>query len=103
MTRSELIRNLSGRFPALKAPDIEICVREMLESFSAALAAGDRIEIRGFGSFDLNYRKPRTGRNPASGQAVEVPGKHTPHFKPGLELRERVNQLNERTQFAEDE
>lgn len=91
MTRSELIRILSTRFPALKAPDVEICVRELLDAFSATLAAGHRIEIRGFGSFDLVYRKPRVGRNPASGQVVEVAGKFAPHFRAGRELRLRVD------------
>jgi integration host factor subunit beta len=63
----------------------------MIEQMSQALASGERIEIRGFGSFSLHYRPPRVGRNPKTGDAVELVGKHVPHFKPGKELRERVN------------
>ena len=68
-----------------------MAVRTLLEQMSEALSRGDRIEVRGFGSFCLHYRPPRTGRNPKTGTAVELPGKHVPHFKPGKELRERVN------------
>ena len=91
MTRSELISALAGRFPPLVADDIEISVKEIFGAMSAALAAGDRIEIRGSGSFSLNYRPPRIGRNPKSGDKVEVLAKYAPHFKAGLELRERVD------------
>ena len=66
-------------------------VKELLEQMSAALSAGERIEVRGFGSFSLHYRPPRMGRNPKTGDSVEVPHKHVPHFKPGKELRERVD------------
>lgn len=91
MTRSDLIRSLSFRFPALKAADAEICVHAILGALHDTLAAGNRVEIRGFGSFDLNFRGPRTGRNPATGEKVEIPGKYIPHFKSGLALRGRVN------------
>lgn len=97
MTRSDLIRNLSTRFPALNAADAEICVHAIQSALQDALGDGNRVEIRGFGSFSLNYRPPRLGRNPATGQQVDVPGKYTPHFKPGLELRERVNIGNKGT------
>jgi integration host factor subunit beta len=71
---------------------VELSVKTLLEHMSSALSSGERIEIRGFGSFSLHYRPPRTGRNPKTGDAVELPGKYVPHFKPGKELRERVNE-----------
>ena len=90
MTKSELIARLAERFPQLVAKDADFAVKMILDAMSEALVRGDRIEIRGFGSFALNYRPPRTGRNPKTGDAVALPGKHVPHFKPGKELRERV-------------
>lgn len=90
MTKSELIELLARRQPHLKADDVDMAVKTLLQMMGAALAAGERIEIRGFGSFLLHYRPPRTGRNPKTGDAVALPGKHVPHFKPGKELRERV-------------
>ena len=92
MTRSELIAALASRLPGLVAKDAEIAIKEILEAIGNALANGDRVEIRGFGSFALNYRPPRTGRNPKSGESVRVPEKHVPHFKAGKEMRERVEQ-----------
>ena len=91
MTKSELIAALSASQPQLQPRDVELAVKELLEQMSAALAAGERIEVRGFGSFSLHYRPPRIGRNPKTGEAVHVPDKFVPHFKPGKELRERVN------------
>jgi integration host factor subunit beta len=91
MTKSELIAQLSAKQPQLQPRDVELAVKELLEQMSAALATGERIEVRGFGSFSLHYRPPRVGRNPKTGTAVQVPDKHVPHFKPGKELRERVN------------
>ena len=91
MTKSELIDRLAAQFPQLVAKDAELAVKMILDAMADALAAGDRIEIRGFGSFGLNYRPPRTGRNPKSGEHVLVPEKHVPHFKAGKELRERVD------------
>jgi integration host factor subunit beta len=91
MTRSELIARLSERFPQLVVKDADYAVKVLLDAMSDALARGDRIEIRGFGSFSLNYRPPRVGRNPKSGIKVQVPGKYVPHFKPGKELRQRVD------------
>ena len=93
MTKSELIAKLAGRFPQLVAKDADYAVKMVLDAMTAALTRGDRIESRGFGSFALNYRPPRTGRNPKSGEKVQVPEKHVPHFKAGKELRERVDQL----------
>ena len=92
MTKSELIARLAERFPQLVAKDADFAVKMMLDAMSEALVRGDRIEIRGFGSFALNYRPPRTGRNPKSWEKVSVPSKWVPHFKAGKELRERVDQ-----------
>ena len=91
MTKSELIARLAERFPQLVVKDADFAVKMILDAMSAALARGDRIEIRGFGSFTLNYRPPRIGRNPKSGEKVQVPAKYVPHFKAGKELRERVD------------
>ncbi|KRG86107.1 integration host factor subunit beta [Stenotrophomonas daejeonensis] len=93
MTKSELIEILAHRQGHLKADDVDLAVKSLLEMMGGALAAGDRIEIRGFGSFSLHYRPPRLGRNPKTGDSVALPGKHVPHFKPGKELRERVNDV----------
>ena len=92
MTKSELIARLAERFPQLVAKDADLAVKMILDAMSDALVRADRIEIRGFGSFALNYRPPRTGRNPKSGEKVSVPAKWVPHFKAGKELRERVDQ-----------
>lgn len=91
MTKSELIARLAERFPQLVAKDADYAVKMMLDALTAALVRNDRIEIRGFGSFALNYRPPRIGRNPKSGDKVQVPEKYVPHFKAGKELRERVD------------
>jgi len=91
MTKSDLIGQLAGRFPQLVAKDADLSVKTILDAMSEALSKGDRIEIRGFGSFALNYRPPRVGRNPKSGEKVDVPEKWVPHFKAGKELRERVD------------
>lgn len=91
MTKSELIALLAERFPQLVAKDADYAVKMILDAMTDALARGDRIEIRGFGSFALNYRPPRVGRNPKSGEKVHVAEKYVPHFKAGKELRERVD------------
>ncbi|MFC6838858.1 integration host factor subunit beta [Xanthomonas theicola] len=91
MTKSELIEILARKQAHLKADDVDLAVKSLLEMMGGALSGGDRIEIRGFGSFSLHYRPPRLGRNPKTGQSVALPGKHVPHFKPGKELRERVS------------
>jgi integration host factor subunit beta len=91
MTKSELIARLAERFPQLVAKDADFAVKMILDALTAALVRGDRIEIRGFGSFALNYRPPRIGRNPKSGDKVQVPEKYVPHFKAGKGLRERVD------------
>lgn len=91
MTKSELIAKLAAHFPQLVASDAELAVKMILDAMAKSLSQGQRIEIRGFGSFGLNYRPPRTGRNPKSGERVQVPAKYVPHFKAGKELRERVD------------
>jgi len=91
MTRSDLTEILAQEQKQLSERDVELAVKSMLERISNALASGERIEIRGFGSFSLHYREPRIGRNPKTGESVALPGRYAPHFKPGKELRERVN------------
>ncbi|MDX1655934.1 MAG: integration host factor subunit beta [Candidatus Competibacteraceae bacterium] len=91
MTKSELIEVLARKQGHLAHKDVEQAVKVLLEQMSLSLSSGDRIEIRGFGSFSLHFRSPRVGRNPKTGDAVALPGKYVPHFKPGKELRERVN------------
>lgn len=95
MTKSELIESLARKQNHLAYKDVELAVKGLLEQMSQALATGNRIEIRGFGSFSLHFRPPRVGRNPKTGESVSLPGKHVPHFKPGKELRERVNARKE--------
>ena len=92
MTKSELIERLTDRQPHLSPKDVEKAVKEILESLIQSLASGDRVEVRGFGSFSLHYRAPRVGRNPKTGEKVELQGKYVPHFKPGKALRDRVNE-----------
>jgi integration host factor subunit beta len=101
MTKSELIERIvvaqsqvSGS--QLTSKDVELAVKTMIEQMSNTLAGGKRIEIRGFGSFSLHYRAPRIGRNPKTGESVGLAGKYVPHFKPGKELRDRVNTALER-------
>lgn len=92
MTKSELIEYITEKQNQLPLRDVELAVKLLLEYMSDILAAGDRIEIRGFGSFSLHYRAPRMGRNPKTGENVELEGKYVPHFKPGKEMRDRVNE-----------
>ncbi|OIR08997.1 integration host factor subunit beta [mine drainage metagenome] len=91
MTHNEIIQNLSQSFPQFPLKDIDLTVRVILDKLSHTLAQGGRVEIRGFGSFALNHRPPRKGRNPKTGATVMIPAKYVPHFKPGKELRERVD------------
>ena len=94
MTKSDLIERLTSKHSQLSIKDVEDSVKETLQLMTDSLAQGERIEVRGFGSFSLHYRAPRIGRNPKTGDKVELGGKHVPHFKPGKELRERVNAVN---------
>lgn len=95
MTKSELIERLAQKQSQLSYKDVELSVKSLLDQMANALAGGERIEIRGFGSFSLHFRPPRLGRNPKTGDSVALPGKYVPHFKPGKELRERVNGSDE--------
>jgi integration host factor subunit beta len=91
LTKSELIERITSRQSQLSPKDVELAVKTMIEEMADTLSEGGRIEIRGFGSFSLHFRAPRVGRNPKTGASVELHGKYVPHFKPGKELRERVN------------
>jgi integration host factor subunit beta len=91
MTKSELIEVLARRQSQLAYKDVELAVKTIIEHMSGTLSGGERIEIRGFGSFSLHYRPPRVGRNPKSGEPVSLPAKYVPHFKPGKQMRERVD------------
>jgi integration host factor subunit beta len=94
MTKSELIAALAANHPQLAVSDTDYAVKTILDAMVEALAEGQRIEIRGFGSFSLSVRAPRVGRNPKSGEQVLVPGKSVPHFKAGKELREMVDAVS---------
>lgn len=94
MTRSDIVQALAEKFGQLTHRDAEAAVKAILDSMSDALAKGHRIEIRGFGSFSINRRPPRVGRNPRSGESVAIPEKRVPHFKPGKALREAVDEEN---------
>lgn len=91
MTKSELVEVIASKQSQLSAKDVELAVKTIIDHMSQALAEGQRIEIRGFGSFSLHYRAPRVGRNPKTGESVNLPEKYVPHFKPGKDLREKVN------------
>lgn len=95
MTKSELIELIAQKQKHLSYKDVEFAVKTMIEQMAQSLASGERIEIRGFGSFSLHFRPPRMGRNPKTGDPVPLAGKYVPHFKPGKELRERVNAMLE--------
>ena len=95
MTRSDLVEELAGKFSQLTHRDAEYAVKTILDAVSDALVRGHRIEIRGFGSFSVNRRPPRMGRNPRSGESVAIPEKRVPHFKPGKALREAVDARTE--------
>lgn len=92
MKKSDLIEILAAKQDHLSSADVEAAVRALLEQLSTTLASGERIEIRGFGSFSLHQRAPRLGRNPKTGASVALPATYRPHFKPGKELRERINE-----------
>lgn len=92
MTRAELINYLANKQHNMQVGVLEECVKYIFNTMGEALEQGQRIEIRGFGSFSLRYRKPRLARNPKTGEMVHTEGKYAPHFKPGKELRERVNE-----------
>jgi integration host factor subunit beta len=91
MTRSDLVEELAARFSQLTHRDAEFAVKTILDAINDALVRGNRIEVRGFGSFSVNHRLPRMGRNPRNGESVAIPEKRVPHFKPGKALRESVD------------
>ena len=91
LTKSELVAYITHDQPQLSEQDVELAVNSILDRMASALATGERIEIRGFGSMTLHYRPPRIGRNPKTGEKVQVPEKYVPHFKPGANLRKRVD------------
>lgn len=91
MTKSELVEIIASKQSQLSIKDVELAVKTILDLMSNTLASGQRIEIRGFGSFSLHYRSPRVGRNPKTGESVTLDAKYVPHFKPGKELRDQVN------------
>lgn len=95
LTKSALISRIASRQQLLTEKDVELAVKTLVEQMVDTLATGERVEIRGFGSFSLHYRPPRTGRNPKTGDSVEVGPKYVPHFKPGKELKDRVNYQDE--------
>jgi integration host factor subunit beta len=91
MTKSELMAKMAKKQPHLLQKDVELAVNSVIELLTSTLASGERIEIRGFGGFSVSRRQARIGRNPKTGDSVEVPSRHMLHFKPGLDLREKVN------------
>lgn len=91
MTKSELVEIIASKQTQLSVKDVELAVKTILDLMSDTLSSGQRIEIRGFGSFSLHYRAPRVGRNPKTGESVTLDAKYVPHFKPGKELRDQVN------------
>jgi integration host factor subunit beta len=95
MTRSDLVEALAAQFGQLTQRDAEFAVKTILDALGDALVKGHRIEIRGFGSFSVNRRPPRVGRNPRTGESVTIPEKRVPHFKPGKALREAVDAKTE--------
>ena len=103
MTRSDLVARLAERFGQLTQRDAELAVKTILDAMSDALAKGHRIEIRGFGSFSISRRPPRMGRNPRSGEQVQIPEKLVPHFKPGKALREGVDKTSAPSSTAANE
>lgn len=101
MTKSELIEALSKQQPHLPLKDVELAVKCIIEKMNEALSTGERIEIRGFGSFSLHMRPPRVGRNPKTGESVTLSKKYVPHFKPGKELRDRVDASREKCSIVD--
>ena len=102
MTRSQLIRRIAHKQPLLDGRDLDLAVKVMLEHTATCLAEGGRIEIRGFGSFSLHFRRARAARNPKTGTPVFLPARYAPYFKPGSALRERVNRLPQGTHDGSD-
>ena len=101
MVKSELVQVLKEKLPELQQRDVELAVNCILAQMSDAIAKGDRIEVRGFGSFDLHHRAPRIGRNPKTGESLSLPAKVAVHFKPGKEMRDRVDAARDQCGITE--
>jgi len=101
VTKSELIEELAKKQPHLAVKDVEFAVKCIIERMNQALSTGSRIEIRGFGSFSLHKRPQRMGRNPKTGEAVALAEKYVPHFKPGKELRDRVDSASHKSEITD--
>jgi integration host factor subunit beta len=101
VTKSELIESLARQLSHLAIKDVELAVKCVVEHMSETLSLGERIDIRGFGSFSLHHRAPRMGRNPKTGESVSLTAKYVPHFKPGKELRDRVNGSREQCRIID--
>jgi len=102
MNKSELIKKMTDKLDQLTSRDVDLAVHSIIEIMSDSLAAGERIEIRGFGTFSNHYRKPRTVRNPKTGEiGIFKPGKFVPHFKPGKDLKRRVDESRDDTEEAQ--
>src|SRR5664280_2055264 len=101
MTKSELVRALSEKLPELRQRDVELAVNCMLEQMTKALEDGERIEIRGFGSFNIHQRPQRLARNPKTGESVDLPAKTVVHFKPGKQMRDRVDATRDKSDIAD--
>ena len=101
MVKSELVRALNEKLPERQVHDVELSVNCLLNRLADALAEGERIEIRGFGSFDLHHRTPRMARNPKTGAAVKLPAKVAVHFKPGKDMKDRVNAPHDQRKIME--
>ena len=100
MTKADLIEKLAEKAPQLSRRQAELVVNTIFDSIRDSLKRGEKTEIRGFGSFSLHYRPPRVGRNPKTGDSVELAAKYVPHFKPGKEMRERVNESMDKVEIS---
>lgn len=103
MIKSELILNVAKKLNHISERDLTDSINVMLEHMSVVLSSGERIEIRGFGSFSLHYRPPRKAHNPKSGERLVTIAKYSPHFKPGKEMRERINESASNCEIKGDE
>ena len=101
MIKSELVRALNEKLPELQVKDVELALNCILRQMADAIVQGERIEIRGFGSFNLHHRPPRVARNPKTGEAINLPAKVALHFKPGKEMRDRVNAVRDKCGITE--
>jgi len=99
--KSELIRALKEKLPELQVRDVELALNCILGQLTNGIVQGERIEIRGFGSFNLHHRPPRVARNPKTGEAINLPAKVALHFKPGKEMRDRVNAARDKCGITE--